>query len=126
MVLIVIAVHPFNICSDIDECVAGTHQCEHNCTNTVGSYTCSCRDGYSLSADGRRCNGMEVGSYSVLMLACFTIIDIDECGLGTHRCTQNCHNYLGYYTCSCNAGYYLSSDGRHCDGRTRNIHLTED
>ena len=45
-------------CSDIDECVAGTHQCEHNCTNTVGSYTCSCRDGYSLSADGRRCNGM--------------------------------------------------------------------
>ena len=46
------------LCSDIDECMAGTHQCEHNCTNTVGSYTCSCHDGYSLSADGRRCNGI--------------------------------------------------------------------
>ena len=52
------------LCPDIDECVAGAHQCEHNCTNTVGSYTCSCRDGYSLSADDRRCDGM----YSLRLL----------------------------------------------------------
>ena len=44
------------------------------------------------------------------------LIDIDECALGTDQCAQNCHNNVGYYTCSCNAGYTLNSDGYHCDG----------
>ena len=57
--------------------------------------------------------------YKSLLLSYTHIIDIDECRLGTDQCAQNCHNYLGYYTCSCNAGYYLSSDGRHCDGIIR-------
>ena len=86
MILSAIAVHFFNIRSDIDECVVGTHQCEHNCTNTVGSYICSCRDGYSLSADGRRCNGMEVSSYSVLMLVAGQGVNfLLSCLLHNHR-----------------------------------------
>ena len=43
--------------TDINECAEGTHECEHNCHNTIGSYTCSCRTGYSLNADGRACDG---------------------------------------------------------------------
>ena len=43
---------------DIDECGLGTHQCAQDCSNTVGSYTCSCQTGYTLNADGRRCDGM--------------------------------------------------------------------
>ena len=31
--------------------------CEHNCTNLVGSYNCSCFDGYILDLDGHLCNG---------------------------------------------------------------------
>ena len=35
--------------TDIDECALPKHdrKCEQNCTNTPGSYVCSCNDGYS-------------------------------------------------------------------------------
>ena len=35
-------------CQDIDECATGTHACDSfgTCTNTAGSYDCSCNDGY--------------------------------------------------------------------------------
>ena len=42
---------------DIDECSEGTDRCEQLCTNTSGSYTCSCRSGYHLAIDGRSCVG---------------------------------------------------------------------
>lgn len=30
--------------TDIDECAEGIDDCDQYCTNTQGSYTCSCRD----------------------------------------------------------------------------------
>ena len=36
--------------SDIDECSLHTDDCAQICTNTVGSYVCSCRPGYIHSA----------------------------------------------------------------------------
>ena len=44
-----------SIITDTDECVVGTHNCDHDCTNTDGSYTCSCNDGLILQPDGRSC-----------------------------------------------------------------------
>ena len=43
--------------TDIDECAAGIDGCDENanCTNTDGSYTCSCLSGYS--GDGVTCVG---------------------------------------------------------------------
>ena len=43
--------------SDIDECASGTDNCDANavCTNTHGSFTCTCRSGYS--GDGDTCTG---------------------------------------------------------------------
>ena len=41
--------------SDINECSSGTHNCEHGCENTDGSFRCICNEGYSLAADGRSC-----------------------------------------------------------------------
>ena len=43
--------------ADIDECTEGTHQCQQNCHNTIGSYTCSCNNGFTADMDGRSCNG---------------------------------------------------------------------
>ena len=42
--------------SDINECERynGT-LCDHACTDTDGSYTCGCQDGYRLSPDLRNC-----------------------------------------------------------------------
>ena len=45
--------------TDFNECdTPGYSGCDHNCHNTPGSYTCSCRDGWFLDAGGRRCFGM--------------------------------------------------------------------
>ena len=43
--------------SDVDECSNNDHSCDVNavCTNTVGSYACACKAGYS--GDGRTCAG---------------------------------------------------------------------
>ena len=42
---------------DIDECDAGSHDCDMNanCTNTEGSFTCQCITGYY--GDGYNCTG---------------------------------------------------------------------
>ena len=44
--------------SDIDECATGDHTCHVNaaCSNTEGSFTCSCVSGYS--GDGMTCIGL--------------------------------------------------------------------
>ena len=46
---------------DINECRDGTHACysDDHCTNTDGSYTCSCPQGYEVGSDGQSCNGMK-------------------------------------------------------------------
>lgn len=42
--------------TDIDECRSTTtNSCQQMCTNTPGSYTCSCGTGYRLNGDGRTC-----------------------------------------------------------------------
>ena len=44
--------------SDINECNTSKGGCDHTCTNSVGSYTCSCNDGYELNFDDHACDGM--------------------------------------------------------------------
>ena len=46
--------------SDIDECNNGTHNCSQICTNTNGSFTCGCDNGYLLDLDEVTCNGQNV------------------------------------------------------------------
>ena len=45
------------ITQDIDECLNGTHDCDVNaeCNNTLGSYKCTCKDGYE--GNGTNCTG---------------------------------------------------------------------
>lgn len=48
-------------------------------------------------------------------LMCFP--DVDECALGTDKCSVNalCSNSEGSYSCTCKLGY--SGDGTDCDGK---------
>ena len=45
------------ITQDIDECLNGTHGCDVNaeCNNTLGSYKCTCKDGFQ--GNGTKCTG---------------------------------------------------------------------
>ena len=45
------------ISTDIDECESNNGDCNHTCTNTEGSYNCSCHVGYRLASDDHACNG---------------------------------------------------------------------
>ena len=52
----------FNAPSDLNECASDSlNRCDvisrADCTNTIGSYKCICRDGYT--GDGEVCTGME-------------------------------------------------------------------
>ncbi|XP_071804456.1 uncharacterized protein [Asterias amurensis] len=124
-------------CSDVNECSDGSHGCHMNadCTNTQGSHTCTCRDGYI--GDGVTCtdvnecrvgsNGCHVdavctntqGSYWCTCTAGytgdgFTCTDVNECTDGSNGCHMNadCNNTQGSHTCTCRAGY--TGDGTWC------------
>ena len=42
----------------MNECLDNNGGCDHNCTNTIGSFECSCQPGYDLDSDGLACVGM--------------------------------------------------------------------
>ena len=50
--------------TDADECAAGTHNCNVNstCTNTVGSFSCKCNNGYT--GDGVTCAGNDFSKFN--------------------------------------------------------------
>lgn len=47
-------------CNDLDECALGVHNCHPNavCSNTWGSYSCSCLLGHH--GNGKQCRGKQV------------------------------------------------------------------
>jgi hypothetical protein len=65
------------------------------CTNSVGSFGCSCAVGFLET--GEVCN------------------EIDECALGTHTCGENelsvCANTAGSFLCSCKPGWTWDQGG---------------
>ena len=84
---------------DINECADSNGGCGQVCSNSPGSFSCGCRTGYMLSADGITC------------------VDIDECQLEVGRsCQDTCVNSNGSYTCACRPGFALAEDGRTCRG----------
>ena len=44
--------------------IDGIDDCSQTCTNTNGSFTCGCNNGYLLDVNGATCNGM----YKLLVL----------------------------------------------------------
>ena len=49
---------------------------------------------------------------------CHLHADINECSAGTDNCAQNCQNNgnCGGFSCSCDTGYTLDSNGHSCSG----------
>ena len=102
---------------DLDECARNISGCNQNCTNTIGSYFCSCYLGYEIQNDNRTC----IGKYLILLLhvRSFTIffVDTDECARNISGCNQNCTNTIGSYFCSCYPGYEIQNNNKTCIGK---------
>ncbi|ELU08134.1 hypothetical protein CAPTEDRAFT_143904 [Capitella teleta] len=83
---------------DINECEDNTHHEDcHTCLNTIGSYTCRCRYGYTLDPITKQ-----------------MCIDINECeegkGIVNEQDCHTCVNTIGSYTCECNQYYEIDPD----------------
>ncbi|XP_021519299.2 adhesion G protein-coupled receptor E1 isoform X1 [Meriones unguiculatus] len=81
------------LCSDVDECLTiGICPNYSNCSNSVGSYSCTCQPGFIW--DGSICE------------------DKDECADHT-ICPEHstCYNTLGSYYCLCDSGLEFSGGG---------------
>ena len=93
-----------NYIPDINECTE--NPCDQNCTNTVGSFTCSCNNGYELDRNNRSCNGMYnvYMTYGNCLLLYILCIDIDECLSGPCASDLICNNMDGSYSCDCPDG----------------------
>ena len=100
--------------ADINECLSYKGGCEYQCTNTQGSYTCSCPTGYSLYSH-TACKGKS----SHIQNSCLKIIiciDINECSSHNGGCSSICKNTPGSFYCQCHIGYSLANDGFTCNG----------
>uniref|UniRef100_A0A3Q1EKA4 Adhesion G protein-coupled receptor L4 n=1 Tax=Acanthochromis polyacanthus TaxID=80966 RepID=A0A3Q1EKA4_9TELE len=94
-----------SFCKDDNECQNVTNICgdRGRCTNTAGSYYCTCVSGYNSTGaaqfqpnDGTECT------------------DIDECRSG-QLCGPNshCHNTNGSFYCTCQRDYIPTSGSKH-------------
>uniref|UniRef100_A0A663MPD5 Fibrillin 3 n=1 Tax=Athene cunicularia TaxID=194338 RepID=A0A663MPD5_ATHCN len=80
---------------DIDECKVLPNLCRNGqCINSIGSFRCHCRLGYTADITGT--------AY------------LDECNQSPKPCNFICKNTEGSYQCSCPRGYILQEDGKIC------------
>ena len=98
---------------DINECKQGNGGCEHTCTNTIGSYYCTCNSGYKLSKE-KHCSGNKIIKNKLIYIVHSS--DINECNTNNGNCAQICTNVEGSHLCSCHDGYTLHTNGRSCTG----------
>jgi len=128
------------VCDDVDECDTG-RPCgdgQDTCTNTIGSYVCTCLAGYTVSADQTSCEDFDEclnsttndchvnatcingnGTHTCECLSGFfgdgiTCVDVDECLIPPTNETcgirGTCRNTVGFYTCDCLAGYEVANE----------------
>ena len=104
---------------DIDECLENIAGCSDTCHNTIGSFYCTCFDGYELEFEkGTECLG-QLARSSILCSfknINITTIDINECKFDNGGCTDLCTNTPGSYTCQCEDGFALAVDKHSCYG----------
>ena len=129
--------------TDVNECENGGCGCDAmleigtcvgSCTNLIGSFQCSCSEGYHIGDDNLLCYGKNKTAIAMLLIKLLCIVlfliisDTNECLndnggcacnplLLNSSCEASCVNSNGSFTCNCNEGYELSGDSNtECSG----------
>jgi fibulin 1/2 len=91
-------------CLDINECNVSLQfsPCEHKCENTLGSFICTCNEGYEISTDGRHCIEVDKCLNNALTNGAAPLCSIDKL----------CINVPGSYNCQCPLGTIETN--QHC------------
>ncbi|ELT87381.1 hypothetical protein CAPTEDRAFT_94769, partial [Capitella teleta] len=105
---------------DVDEC-SNAGVCESGCEDTIGSFVCTCADGYQLSEDQVHCEGEKTLMLMSILLRklmlSFPFADIHECEVFNGGCSHTCVEEEGGYYCSCPYDHRLNqTDSRTCYG----------
>ena len=100
---------------DVDECQTNNAGCNQTCTDTYGSFECSCGTGYKLAVDDLDCDGNNL-TFKCMKFRSSCFIDVDECQTNNGGCNQTCTDTYGSFECSCGTGYILAVDNLDCDG----------
>ena len=124
---------------DVDECATNAHNCDAAqaiCTNTAGSFVCTCRHG--LLGNGTECFECSEygGAFSQMTCRLFGealaeplvyspptmehilsgtyVNDVNECSTGAHNCDHHasCINTPGSFSCHCDVGFV--GPGEYC------------
>jgi len=97
----------------LDECHSNV--CQQICTNTLGSYQCSCNDGYTVN--GNTCIGQCTCIYMCMHLnSTLQFTDINECNNDPFPCEDVCTNTVGSYQCSCSDTSEVVTEDGNCIG----------
>merc|ERR1712119_188697 len=78
----------------------------HTCTDTDGSYQCSCPEDFVLSGDLRTCVSTAENPDQV--------DNVDECAEDNGGCTHTCLDNEESYECLCPDNMYLEADNKTC------------
>ena len=82
---------------DNNECMDGTNGgCDQVCVNSLGSFSCDCREGFSLASDGTNCTGKtqqfahvdDSMNVNCIAIASVYITPYITLPVITHTCTQ--------------------------------------
>ena len=104
--------------TDLDECLTNNGGCKQICTNTDGSFECSCADGYVIAADNFDCSGKRSNPV-FFKVNSLLYADVNECQTSNGGCNQTCTNTDGSFECACKTGYALAEDNLGCNGKRK-------
>lgn len=99
--------------------------CSHICDNQPGTHQCLCPENLSLSSDGYTCEGDSADLFVILIFS--NLSEIESCTNKNGGCDQECgYDLNGVVVCSCESGYKLDEDKRHCRGWSSDAGDVED
>ena len=92
------------ICTDIDECIEGLHECQtrvESCINSQGGYYCQCKEGFEKRNSTNEC------------------VDINECERNLHNCNILPEMILGKFLDKFLGKFCLNTEGKYLCGSIR-------